>query len=168
MVLAGMNTAAVLLGGNLGSVAVTFAAARQALHDSGHPIVRASRLYQSPAWGFEAEEPFLNQALLVHTATAPMEFLHFLLHTEETLGRFRASGAGYSSRTIDMDILLWDDRVMNEPSLQVPHPRMHLRRFALAPLAEIAPDMKHPLLDQTIAELLQHCPDTSTVIPVGV
>jgi 2-amino-4-hydroxy-6-hydroxymethyldihydropteridine diphosphokinase len=162
-----MFTTAVLLGGNLGDVQANFRQARERMEAAGNPIVKASSLYRSPAWGFEAEEEFLNQALLVQTELQPEAFLGFLLGLEQSLGRQRKANEGYASRLIDIDILLWEDRVWQSSVLQIPHPRMQLRRFALAPLAEIAPDMWHPVLGMTVGRLLDGCPDTSDVIKLS-
>jgi len=159
-----MSRAIILLGGNLGDVRETFRQAKALLSAKGHSISAASSLYSTPPWGFESEHPFLNQALIVNTDAKPARFLAEVLETERQLGRERSAGAeGYSSRPVDIDILFWNDEVIREKDLEIPHPRMHLRKFALVPLVELLPDMVHPVFKITVSELLRSCPDTSPV-----
>jgi 2-amino-4-hydroxy-6-hydroxymethyldihydropteridine diphosphokinase len=159
-----MSEAIILLGGNQGNRWYFLRQASQALQCCGCAIVKASRIYQTQAWGFAADTFFLNQALLITTELSPYVLLHAALDIELRLGRIRDSNAiGYASRCIDIDILLYDERIVSMPDLQIPHPRMHLRRFALIPAAEIVPHWHHPLLRRSIAQLLAQCADATKV-----
>ncbi|MGI4885079.1 MAG: 2-amino-4-hydroxy-6-hydroxymethyldihydropteridine diphosphokinase [Janthinobacterium lividum] len=151
-----------LLGSNLGNRAAYLQAARTGLAAAGE-IVAASGLYETAAWGPADQPAYLNQAVALRTALAPAALLAHCLATEAAAGRARHERWG--SRTLDVDILLCDNLVLNTPSLTVPHPRLPLRRFALGPLAEIAAAAVHPQLHLTIAELLRRCPDPLAVQP---
>ena len=127
-------------------------------------IVAVSSAYESEPWGFEAEEWFLNRLIVVETDLEPEEMLRQLLEIEKELGRVRHPEAeGYTSRTVDLDILYFGNRITVSDNLIVPHPRLHQRRFALVPLCELVPDFVHPVFHLTQAELLERCPDDSTV-----
>ena len=116
-------------------------------------ILQRSAIYESEPWGFKTENNFLNRILEVETGLTAEEMLEKLLEIEQILGRER-SGTSYSSRTIDIDILYFGKSRIQKESLEVPHPRLHLRRFTLLPLVEIAPDFEHPVLKKTNRELL--------------
>lgn len=123
-----------------------------------------SSSYESEPWGFEADEWFLNRLVIVETELEPEAMLRQLLEIEKELGRVRHPEAkGYTSRTADLDILYFGDRVMVTDSLVVPHPKLHKRRFALLPLCEVEPQFEHPAFHLTQTELLERCPDTSEV-----
>lgn len=129
----------------------------------GH-VAAVSSAYESEPWGFEAEEWFLNRLIIVETELEPEEMMRRLLEIEKELGRVRhPETEGYTSRTADLDILYFGDRVMVSDSLIVPHPRLHKRRFTLLPLCEMVPQFVHPALQLTQTELLERCPDTSEV-----
>lgn len=132
---------------------------------SSIPVV-ISKLYDSEPWGFDADERFLNQAIILHSELLPKQFLKELLSIENVLGRQRISSSRYESRTIDLDILLADRLVIDETKLQIPHPRMHLRRFVLMPAAEIAGEWIHPGFNLSVAQLLDICEDKSVVTAV--
>ncbi|MCA8829353.1 2-amino-4-hydroxy-6-hydroxymethyldihydropteridine diphosphokinase [Hymenobacter pini] len=156
-----MPTAYLLLGSNLGDRAAVL---REAVHQlgatTGH-IEAVSGLYETAAWGLEDQPAFLNQAVQLRTTLSPEELLQACQATEQQAGRERLIRWG--ARTLDVDILLYDALVLGTPCLQLPHPRLPERRFALVPLAEIAPVLLHPVLQQTISELLQRCTDTLPV-----
>ncbi|MDR3188597.1 MAG: 2-amino-4-hydroxy-6-hydroxymethyldihydropteridine diphosphokinase [Prevotellaceae bacterium] len=163
-----MNTAAqpsvfLLLGSNMGNRMQLLERACSLLQQAGVWVERQSSVYETAPWGFEAEQNFLNMALQVRTPLAPLRLLQAAQQVERQLGRTRALGAGYASRTIDVDILLYGGEVVAEPLLAIPHPRLHERRFALAPLAEIAPEFVHPTLQKTVAQLLRECSDAGSV-----
>jgi 2-amino-4-hydroxy-6-hydroxymethyldihydropteridine diphosphokinase len=152
-----MNKAYLLIGGNLGDREENLTRARLLIEESAGSISRASALYETAAWGKTDQPAFLNQALEIQTNLAPALLLQQLLQIEKTIGRLR--NQKYDPRTIDIDILLYDDLIMNDPSITIPHPQLPNRRFALTPLAEIAPDIKHPVLKKPIRQLLNDCPD---------
>ena len=158
-----MQTAYLLLGGNLGDLSQTFDRVVNLLEGAGVVILQRSSRYQSEPWGMVSDKMFCNQAVEVSTRLEPADLLTVLLDIEHLLGRKRVVGQ-LISRTIDIDILIYGDLRMSTSALVLPHPRMHLRRFALLPLFEIAPDLHHPVLDKTIEQLLAHCPDQSRVI----
>jgi 2-amino-4-hydroxy-6-hydroxymethyldihydropteridine diphosphokinase len=124
-------------------------------------LVRQSSIYQTAAWGIEAQPSFLNQALEIETLLNAEELLKAILVVEETLGRRR--DIKYGPRIIDIDILLFNDEIIRSEGLTVPHPQMHARRFVLMPLKEIASNKMHPVLQKPIGELLEECPDTLAV-----
>lgn len=120
-------------------------------------VLKASSVYRTAAWGKTDQPDFLNQVIGLSTTLAPEELLERTLSIEQSLGRVRKEK--WSMRTIDIDILLFNDQVINSPRLSLPHPELANRRFVLVPLNEIAPDHIHPVLKKTIRELLIECPD---------
>ena len=136
-----MTLACIGLGANLGDAAMTVRAAQQALAALPRTrLVAASRLYRTPAWGETAQPDFINAAACVETDLGAVELLDELLAIEARFGRVRVDGERWGPRRLDLDLLLYGEAVIDLPSLQVPHPWLHLRAFALLPLAEIAPD----------------------------
>ena len=133
--------ACVGLGGNLGDAAVVL---REALVElDGMPrtrLLRASRLYRTPAWGLREQPDFINAAALLETRLPARELLDELLLIERNHGRDREAETRWGPRTLDLDLLLYGDAVIDEPGLRVPHPNLHERAFVLLPLREIAPD----------------------------
>jgi 2-amino-4-hydroxy-6-hydroxymethyldihydropteridine diphosphokinase len=159
-----MNQAIILLGSNMGNRHRMLEEAARCIDSQAGRVVRRSSLYETEPWGFEAEHHFLNQVLVVDTGREPEELMEQLLLIEKQMGRERAlPGGGYASRIIDIDILFYDDRVIDRDRLKIPHPELHNRRFTLMPLQEAAPDLVHPVFNKTVTQLLHLCPDTSTV-----
>ena len=132
-------------------------AAKSAIEQRCGLLKGFSNIFETAAWGLENQPHFLNQALAVQTGLPPKELLSCLLQIEKSLGRER--DAKWGPRLIDIDILLYNDWVIHEEGLTIPHPQLHNRRFVLQPLSELAPEMMHPVLKKTIAELLAQCPD---------
>ncbi|MBB3277228.1 MULTISPECIES: 2-amino-4-hydroxy-6-hydroxymethyldihydropteridine diphosphokinase [unclassified Pseudoxanthomonas] len=133
------------LGANLGDARATLlaAAARLAwLPDT--ECVAVSRLYRTPAWGLEAQPDFINAVAMLRTSLEPLALLEHLLAIEREFGRDRAREQRWGPRRLDLDLLLFGDRVLDVPGLQLPHPRLHERAFALVPLLELAPDIRIP------------------------
>lgn len=150
----------IALGSNLGDRFALMRSARRRLME--HPAIsacRSSSLYETePVGGPPGQGLYLNAVLrLTTTLTAPA-LLDYCLTVEAELGRVR--GERWGARTIDLDLLLYNDLVLATPGLHLPHPRLHLRRFVLFPLAELAPGLMHPLLRRSVAELAAACPDT--------
>ena len=114
-------------------------------------------MYETAAWGKTNQPSFLNQALELDTSLTAAQLIRCLLKTEKMMGRVRVEK--YGPRIIDIDILLFNNEIHNNHLLKLPHPEMQNRRFALLPLAEIAPDVMHPVLNKSIVELLNECPD---------
>ncbi len=153
------------LGGNLGQRHRFIHGALRSLEQRLGKLIAASQLYETPPWGFESDHAFLNAVAIFHTSSSPQEVLEILLNTERTFGRKRTEGIGYTSRTLDLDLLFYGDEVLRAEDLELPHPRIPQRAFVLVPLAEIAGDYIHPLEQKTIRELLTLCPDTSPIHP---
>lgn len=157
-----------LLGGNEGDVDTTMATALRMLSEGDGEVVAVSRVFESEAWGYTSANAYHNVAAIVVTPVGPFAFLNFLKHVERRLGRTSKTQDGeYHDRPIDIDILLCDNETIRTEVLEIPHPRLAMRRFALAPLAEIAPDLWHPVLKKSISELLSECEDTGIVTPTN-
>lgn len=147
-----------IFGGNQGDRKALIDEAVKEMSELGKIETRSS-LYETAPWGFESENTFYNQIVTYNTELSPEEVLDKCQQTEQKLGRVRA-GVQFSSRTMDIDILFCDSRIIDTPRLTVPHPRMAQRNFVLCPLNEIMPDFMHPVLRKKISELLQESPDT--------
>jgi 2-amino-4-hydroxy-6-hydroxymethyldihydropteridine diphosphokinase len=156
-----MNHAYLLIGGNIGDRIENLRKTRAIIAAVCGPILLESSIFETSPWGKTDQADFLNQALWVETALAPTLLLEKILGIEQELGRFRAEKFG--PRIIDIDIIFYNDEVLVLPSLTIPHPHMQNRRFVMAPMAEIAPGLVHPLLRKNMTELLEECPDTLAV-----
>jgi len=145
-------------GTNLGNRQLNLRRAAEAIGKFIGRIYCSSSLYETEPWGFMSEDKFLNQVLKVETDLSPFSLLDRIHEIESGLGRVRGKEQ-YSSRIIDIDILLYEGTILDEANLKIPHPLMTERRFVLEPLCEIASEMNHPVLNKTIRELLEVCND---------
>ena len=152
-----MNRAYFLTGGNLGDREQYLATARSLINEQCGTIVTASSLYETAAWGKTDQPSFLNQALELDTNLNAKQLIRRILKVEKMMGRTRDEK--YGPRLIDIDMLLFNNEKHNYHFLKIPHPEMQNRRFALLPLAEIAPEIVHPVLNKTITQLLKECSD---------
>lgn len=152
-----MNTAILLIGGNLGNRPLLLQQAVQLIEQQAGKVVKLSGLYETAPWGNVQQPDYLNQALQISTPLAPLPLLHTLLNIEREIGRIRQQKWG--ARVIDIDIIFYNDEVISLPELKIPHPRMQNRQFVLVPLNEILPDWVHPVFQQTVHALLAACDD---------
>lgn len=160
---ASFNCAFLLLGGNAPETDKLFEKTIELLQREDHVVERQSAIYLSPAWGYDSKNVYKNKALQVRTRLSADGLLDLVLGIERELGRIRSNAVHYEDRPIDIDILLMEDLVIDSDHLEIPHPRLQDRRFALLPLSEIAPDYQHPKLKKTILQLLESCTDLSKV-----
>ncbi len=149
------------LGSNLGNRVANLEQALHVLPNDYLTVCTVSSMFETEPVGYQEQPWFLNMALAAETRLSPRELLERCLEVERRLGRVRSIAGG--PRTVDIDILLFGNRVIREEDLVIPHPRMIERRFVLQPLSEIAPFAHHPVLDQAVRSLLDACTDPSTV-----
>jgi 2-amino-4-hydroxy-6-hydroxymethyldihydropteridine diphosphokinase len=140
------------LGSNLGDRHANLRAAVKALAP-GVRVLEESRIYETPAWGYEDQPPFLNMALKAETSLQPEALLAHVKQLESDLGR--TPSFHWGPRLIDIDVLFYDDLVLDTPGLTIPHPRLHERAFVLVPLADIAPALLHPATGKTVQQMLE-------------
>lgn len=163
---AGDRCAYVGIGANLGDRA---AACRRAVHalgaEAGLHVTAVSSLYETEPWGHTAQPRFLNCAAEIHTTCGVDAFFSTLQRTEQRLHKHKSGHWG--PRTIDIDLLLFGDSIVQTPALQVPHPLMHLRRFVLVPLLEIAPHLVHPVLRQPLSHIVRGLGEEGAVEKIG-
>lgn len=153
-----MPRALIAVGGNVGDREASIRAALDSLGRHGARVAAASPLVETDPVGGPPQGRYLNGAVVVETDLPPRALLAAMLAAERDAGRVRDGAVRFGPRTADLDLLLYDDLVLHEPGLDVPHPRMHERRFVLAPAAAVAPEWVHPTLGRTIAELLEDLP----------
>ncbi|MGI9550447.1 MAG: 2-amino-4-hydroxy-6-hydroxymethyldihydropteridine diphosphokinase [Aurantibacter sp.] len=152
------NTAYLSLGSNLGDKLAMLQEAVFSLEKKVGTAKAISPVYQSTAWGFEGDD-FFNICVIVTTDLGPQRLLATLFDIESSMGRKRSGEEGYEPRCIDIDILYYDRKIINNDQLTLPHPKLHERRFVLRPLADIAPQFYHPILKKDTRNLLQECKD---------
>lgn len=150
-----------LLGSNLGNCETNISGARRRVEQKLGAIEKISSLYLTESWGKTDQPDFINQVIMVRSSLEPRKVLEEILSIEAELGRQRKEKWG--SRTIDIDILFYDDACVNEPDLVIPHPYLHQRRFTLEPLMELEPNLMHPVLQRSIAELHKNLTDNLKV-----
>lgn len=153
----------VALGTNLGNREHNLQQAIRLVSEQIGTVKQCSPFYENEAQGFETDELFLNGCISVETELEPMEVLYILKEIEANLGREIKSEEGYSSRPIDLDIILFDNQIINKIELEVPHPRFRERLFVIKPLSDIDPEVIDPISQKTMIELLNLCQDTSVL-----
>ena len=156
-----MNEVFLLLGGNLGDKLKIFEETQKLIGERVGIIIKQSSVYITEPWGFKSDL-FWNQAIIVETVLSPHEILQQTQDIEFMLGRIRKS-AYYEARTIDIDLLFYNDLELNTSDLTLPHPKIGVRKFVLIPLNEIAPDKRHPVSGLKLHEMLKLCTDQHSV-----
>ena len=148
------------IGSNQGSRLENIQNCIDLIHQNVGTVIQVSKLYETPAWGFESDA-FYNCALLLHTNSSAQKILNQVLKVEKELGRIRSNQTGYQSRIIDVDLIAFDDEIIDSEKLQLPHPLMQNRNFVLLPMQDLKLNWKHPVLHKTIPELIAVTPDES-------
>ncbi|RXM43011.1 2-amino-4-hydroxy-6-hydroxymethyldihydropteridine diphosphokinase [Flavobacterium sp. YO64] len=148
------------IGSNQGNRLKNIESCINLIHQEVGTVIKVSKLYETPAWGFESDA-FYNCALLLHTASSAQKILNQVLKVEKQLGRIRSNKDGYQSRIIDVDLIIYDDEIIESEKLQVPHPLMQNRNFVLLPISDLKLDWKHPVFQKSISELIAVSPDDS-------
>jgi 2-amino-4-hydroxy-6-hydroxymethyldihydropteridine diphosphokinase len=157
-----LNKTHLLLGANLGDRIATLAEAKKRIGQRIGTVVKESSLYETQPWGKPDQPEFINQALEVATSLPPMGVLKAILEIEQQLGRTRQEK--WNARTIDIDMLFYENKILNTGELTLPHPQLHERNFALLPMLEIAPNKQHPIFKKNIEELYEASSDELEVV----
>jgi len=148
------------IGSNQGSRLENIQKCIDLIHQKVGTVIQVSKLYETPAWGFESDA-FYNCALLLHTNSSAQKILNQVLKVEKELGRIRLNQEGYQSRIIDVDLIVYDNEIIDSEKLKIPHPLMQNRNFVLLPMQDLKLNWKHPILQKTITELIAVTPDES-------
>jgi 2-amino-4-hydroxy-6-hydroxymethyldihydropteridine diphosphokinase len=156
-----LHEAVLLLGSNLGNKKEHLDTAIAKLEKSAAGVFKISGFYETEAWGHTGQPSFVNVLVMLSTLLSAKELLHHTQQIEKEMGRTRM--VKWENRIIDIDILFYDDDIIHEPLLQIPHPAIAARKFALLPLAEMLPDFVHPVLKKTMKQLLAACTDAGKV-----
>jgi 2-amino-4-hydroxy-6-hydroxymethyldihydropteridine diphosphokinase len=156
-----MNKIYLLLGSNIGNSKAALSESILQIEKTIGSVKRQSSLYSTTAWGNIKQPDFLNQVIVVETKLFATQTLQAILNIEKKMGRVRT--VKNAPRIIDIDILFFNKEIIADPALIVPHPQIQNRRFVLVPLNQLAPNLKHPALKQTVHQLLMHCPDKLNV-----
>ena len=160
------NTILLSLGTNMGHKLENLETCIMAIHNTIATVVEVSKVYETPAWGFEGDV-FYNCAITIHSHKSSQKILGKIIQLEKKLGRIRTNSEQYESRSIDIDIISFNDEIIETENLKIPHIQLQNRKFVLFPMRDIAPKWKHPKLNKTISELLISCEDTSKITTVG-
>jgi len=159
-----MNIIYLSIGSNIGNRQELLARTRKRIMEKIGPISQESSVYETESWGFDGN-PFLNQVISVESGLDPKEVLEEIINIEEKFGRKR-KGKKYENRIIDIDILFYNDEIVRDARLVVPHKEIENRKFILEPLNEIAPRMIHPVIEKEINTILKECKDQKKVIKI--
>ncbi|MTK54538.1 2-amino-4-hydroxy-6-hydroxymethyldihydropteridine diphosphokinase [Paludibacter sp.] len=154
------------LGSNLGDKQRNLSVAISEIEQRCGKVELCSSFYSTPPWGFNSNNEFVNLALSITTTLEPLDLLNVLKHIEQVSGRQQKAKSGYEDRPLDIDILFYDNSIINSETLTVPHPRLHLRLFVLVPMNEIAPQLIHPIFHKTIETLLMECNDSTQICKI--
>ena len=160
------NTILLSLGTNMGHKLENLLTCIEAIHHTIGTIIQVSKVYETPAWGFEGEA-FYNCVVIIHTHKSAPKILSQILKLEKELGRIRSHTGNYESRKIDIDIISFNDEIIETESLKIPHIHLHNRKFVLFPLRDVAPKWNHPKLNKSVSELIISCEDTSEITEIG-
>ena len=160
-----MNEIFLITGGNIGDRKKNLETAAGLIHDKIGIIIQSSKIYETDAWGITNQPAFYNQVHIVESKFSAKKILQKILKIEEEMGRVRT--IKNAARIIDVDILFFNNEIINKPNLIVPHPQIINRRFVLMPLNELVPKMIHPVFKKSIHELLVNCKDELRVIPIS-
>lgn len=160
------NKVVIGLGGNVGNVEQTLLKAIQEIENQIGEATAQSRIYETEAWGVTNQPLFLNQVIIVKTAYNAHKVLKICMLIEQQLGRIRIKNKKWHKRVMDIDILFFNDEIINTLSLKVPHPYLHERNFVLVPLLDLMPNYVHPVLQQSITILKKECKDKMKVLPI--
>ncbi len=160
-----MNTVYILTGGNLNDRPGNLQKAKDILEEEAGKVIASSSVYETKAWGNLKQPDFYNQVHIINTNLSAEKLMEKILDIEEKMGRIRT--VKNASRIIDIDILFFNDAVINKPDLIIPHPEIQNRRFVLTPLNELSGGFIHPVLKKSMKELLSTCKDTLDVKPLG-
>ncbi|MFY8069352.1 MAG: 2-amino-4-hydroxy-6-hydroxymethyldihydropteridine diphosphokinase [Flavobacterium sp.] len=153
------------VGSNQGNRLATIEACIELIHKEVAVVVKVSKIYEAPAWGFESE-PFYNAAILIHTSKSAQKILKQVLKVEKTLGRVRSKDLGYQARIIDVDIIAFDEEIIATENLQIPHPLLQDRKFVLQPMLDLGLNWEHPILKKSVVQLLAQTEDVSELLAV--
>lgn len=159
------NKIVLSLGSNLGNRLKTIQLCIDAIHNEIATVIKVSKIYETPSWGFESE-PFYNCAILIHFSKSPQKLLSSLLDLEKKMGRVRKNSENYEARVIDIDIVSVNEEIIETESLKVPHPEMQNRNFVLCPMNDLNLNWEHPVLKKSVSELLHLSSDESKCVAV--
>jgi 2-amino-4-hydroxy-6-hydroxymethyldihydropteridine diphosphokinase len=160
------NTILLSLGTNMGHKLENLETCIMSIHNTIATVVEVSKVYETPAWGFEGDV-FYNCAITIHSHKSAQKILSKIINLEKKLGRTRTNTEQYESRSIDIDIISFNNEIIETENLKIPHIQLQNRKFVLFPMRDIAPKWKHPKLNKSISELLISCEDTSKITTVG-
>jgi 2-amino-4-hydroxy-6-hydroxymethyldihydropteridine diphosphokinase len=154
---------AISIGTNIGNKNRNIEKALELIRIKIGSIISVSSIYETEPWGFKSEHWFYNAVCLAETEFSPQDVMKQLLSMEQSMGRIRNLSKEYKNRIIDLDILFFDDEIINLDTLKIPHPHLHERLFVLKPLNEVCPEWNHPVFKKTVKQLLSECEDKQDV-----